>query len=427
MKTLNLFGTVAVVCGLISACAVPSHQVPSVSEQESREAATKITAAPSLLPTTRTAIDNERISRKAMARLQPAANHVCLAAGQTQCWFRMQFSPQADFSAASYHNIIFMYNGLAQYLETEDEFALIIAHEMGHHIGDHFNEDAQNRAIGALIGGVLFGAAAYASGVYDNSYDFQRDYTLITQIAAQLGNISYSKAQEKEADYLASYIMTKARYNPRAAGSVWAKLTKATGHVETALLDTHPSGPDRLAAWEKSVEEVRYSPDLMPNPVGTGEERKLQVARSFGAPSSLPTSGGYQVATASTSISPSLTTVSNSKAFGLAGSPKIMKWKGLGPVDKCGGRWALKMKSVGQDLEGTFWWNTVEYLLLGQLEPGGARGNVIATKTHGNKQGRAPENFEISFQFAHLDAVGVYATVGEKFGCQAEMKLARTR
>jgi hypothetical protein len=34
------------------------------------------------------------------------------------------------------------------------------------------------------------------------------------------------------------------------------------------MFDTHPSGPDRLAAWDVTTAEVERSPDLMPNLIG---------------------------------------------------------------------------------------------------------------------------------------------------------------
>ena len=49
-------------------------------------------------------------------------------------------------------------DSLAQYLNTEDEFAAVISHEMGHYLAYHHEEDMQNRMAGALVAGVIFGA-----------------------------------------------------------------------------------------------------------------------------------------------------------------------------------------------------------------------------------------------------------------------------
>jgi hypothetical protein len=76
--------------------------------------------------------------------------------------------------------------------------------------------------------------------------------------------------------------MARAGYDPEAGTDVWIKITKSSGHMKTELLDTHPAGPDRLAGWERAVNEVRYSSDLMPNFADAEYEPRLQQARAFG-------------------------------------------------------------------------------------------------------------------------------------------------
>ena len=102
------------------------------------------------------------------------------------------------------------------------------------------------------------------------------------KFGAYVGDISFSKEHEREADYVAAYLLARAGYDPEAGKEVWIKLAKASGRMNTQLLDTHPAGPDRLAGWQKAVNEVRYSSDLMPNLADAEYEPRLQQARVFG-------------------------------------------------------------------------------------------------------------------------------------------------
>ena len=162
-------------------------------------------------------------------------------------------------------NQIVIHNGLAQYLQTEDEFAVVIAHEMGHHIAHHYDKGSQNRASGAAIAGLIFVGIATATNAYQyNPNQQQTDMQNIMKLGASVGGMSFSKEHEREADYVAAYLLARAGYDPEAGNDVWIKFAKASGNMKTQLFDTHPAGPDRLAGWQRTVNEVRYSSDLMP-------------------------------------------------------------------------------------------------------------------------------------------------------------------
>ena len=41
-------------------------------------------------------------------------------------------------------------------------------------------------------------------------------------------------------------------------------MARASSHGETGMLDTHPAWPERLAAWNKAVAEIRASNGALP-------------------------------------------------------------------------------------------------------------------------------------------------------------------
>jgi predicted Zn-dependent protease len=327
-------------------------------------------------------------------------------------------------------NQIVLYNGLAQYLDSEDEFAAVLAHEMGHDIAGHYEKALINQGVGAVVAGAIFASVATAAG-YD-SYQAQSDTQTAMQLGAALGSISFSKEHEREADYIAAYLMTRAGYNPDAASTIWIKITKAGGRMKTGLFDTHPSGPDRLAAWEETVNEVRFSKDLMPNLAGAEEEPRLQVARVFdgSAINSLPENSA--VALAMQTYKPELGTsgaVLGGSAQALLGqggkASSNSSWVAQGPYDSCGAEWVLKVERKGAVLRGNMWWKDAKYDVYGNIDYKGRTTDARAGKNKASQTIPAPRFFRIEIAFEPNSARGSFAIDSTSGSCQADFTLAR--
>jgi len=57
------------------------------------------------------------------------------------------------------------------------------------------------------------------------------------------------KEQEREANYLAAVILYRSNADLDKARAFLVTMARASGRKETGMLDTHPAGPERLAAW----------------------------------------------------------------------------------------------------------------------------------------------------------------------------------
>ncbi len=204
------------------------------------------------------AADRALLQRVA-GRLTQAAQPFCLAELRRACTFRIDLMQANEANAfASGRNEIVVTTGMMRLLETEDELAAVIAHEMAHHIAEHIAEGTLRTQAGAIAGALVGAAATEALGI---DLGLSR---LGAQAGAQAGRLSFSKADEREADYLGAYIMARAGFDLDRGGTLWAKLTHLSGKGTTSLLDSHPAGPERLAAWRRTVEEIRANPDAMP-------------------------------------------------------------------------------------------------------------------------------------------------------------------
>jgi predicted Zn-dependent protease len=88
------------------------------------------------------------------------------------------------------------------------------------------------------------------------------------QIGSSAAQLAFSKDEEREADYLSGYLVARAGYDLDRAGLVWMRLTRDGPNETAGWLDSHPAGPERLAAWRNTIDEVRASSDLVPRRSG---------------------------------------------------------------------------------------------------------------------------------------------------------------
>jgi predicted Zn-dependent protease len=206
-------------------------------------------------------------------RLKKNAKPLCDYAQYENCYFKTTYSPDNEVNAyASEGYAITLHRGLLQYLKTDDEIAAVVGHEMGHHLANHIQEKQQNAAAGAAVTGILTAVLLGAAGAntYYDPYQQQQNQQTIEDMmtaGAHIGILSYSKEQEREADLLATYLLSRAGYNLKRAQNVMLVLSKHSGEADitkSAFLDSHPDGIERIVAWEMAIEEVKNNPAKLP-------------------------------------------------------------------------------------------------------------------------------------------------------------------
>ncbi len=137
---------------------------------------------------------------------------------------------------------IFISTGMLNFLESEDELAFVLAHEIGHIELDH--------GLNAVIqktSGDLFKKGAGGMGMSDSFFGGMIDF-------AENG---YSKDLEMEADGRGAILAVRAGYDVNAALNVIKKFEKKTGH-------THASGyPDDRSAIIKEISKTNISPEIL--------------------------------------------------------------------------------------------------------------------------------------------------------------------
>jgi predicted Zn-dependent protease len=151
---------------------------------------------------------------------------------------------------------IFVFDGLLAKLNSEEELAGVLAHEIGHVTHNHFfKDDAKVTAMTlATIAAILLsrGSGAAAS------------IAMATNISAQL---QFSRENEEEADASAIGYLKRAGYDPKGMLHFFQTLLnyeRINGVEMPAYLETHPALEDRIHLVEmrlaRPVDDVLSSP-----------------------------------------------------------------------------------------------------------------------------------------------------------------------
>ncbi|KAF2074345.1 hypothetical protein CYY_004366 [Polysphondylium violaceum] len=149
---------------------------------------------------------------------------------------------------------IFVFSGLFQLCDTEDELAAVIGHEIGHAIARHAAERLSVSKVGYLF-------LTLTRGLVGDTITGN----LTTMLSTSLLGLKYSRIQEMEADIIGLEFMTKANYDPNAAIKVqkrFAQMEVENGRSENSIVNlfaTHPIGNERIENIEKWVSEYEKS------------------------------------------------------------------------------------------------------------------------------------------------------------------------
>jgi predicted Zn-dependent protease len=140
---------------------------------------------------------------------------------------------------------IFITLALLSRLESEDQLAGVLAHEVGHVIARHSAERlAKQELTAGLTGAVVMGAGSYEMG-------------RVAQMVGSFVTMKYGREDELEADRLGLCLMAEAGYRPQALSGVMRILAKASGGSRMPeFASTHPSSANRVQQIQALLAEL---------------------------------------------------------------------------------------------------------------------------------------------------------------------------
>lgn len=146
---------------------------------------------------------------------------------------------------------IAVFTGLLKYVDSDDELATVVGHEIAHVQLRHANQRMSAEVIRAAVG------VAAVVGTKDMEENDRNRILAAYGIGTQVGiMLPYSRGHESEADRIGLIIAARAGYDPRAAIGFWNKMGQANPRSLPEFLSTHPSSDTRIRELQEAMPEA---------------------------------------------------------------------------------------------------------------------------------------------------------------------------
>jgi beta-barrel assembly-enhancing protease len=215
--------------------------------------------------------DEQRLGLETMRRLRergavmddaPLAEYlnsvgqgIALYADQNGMPFTFFMVRSADINAfAMPHNFIGVHAGLLLFTEREDELAGVLAHEIAHVSQRHIvRAIADMKRLALPMAAAMVASAALAAA----SRQAGQAAMVGSMAASAQHRISFTRANEQEADRIGTQLLAKAGFDPKAMSDFFIKLERSAGSGNNQIpemLLTHPRPENRAADTQERVE-----------------------------------------------------------------------------------------------------------------------------------------------------------------------------
>ncbi|BEI35373.1 M48 family metallopeptidase [Polynucleobacter sp. HIN6] len=157
-------------------------------------------------------------------------------------------SPIVNATCAPGGRITF-YTGIINKLNlNDDEIAAIMGHEIAHAVREHGREQVSQALAQNIISNVALAAAGAGSAQSIDAANQIMQYVMV---------LPNSRQNEREADAIGVELAARGGYDPRAAITLWQKMSKESqGKNPPEFLSTHPSNENRIKELSALIPKV---------------------------------------------------------------------------------------------------------------------------------------------------------------------------
>lgn len=153
--------------------------------------------------------------------------------------------------------LVLVTSGMLEEVESENELAFILGHELGHFRNrDHLRHLGRGAALGLLV------AVLRGSGGGESATGF-------VSLAANLTTRSFSRAQEEEADAFGLELVHREYQTVAGAWDFFDRLPQPGSHLGRQVatyLSTHPLSDERIETLERLASDQGWSSEGEPRP-----------------------------------------------------------------------------------------------------------------------------------------------------------------
>ncbi len=153
---------------------------------------------------------------------------------------------------------VYVTRGLLALVNTEDELAGVVGHEIGHVAARHTVQRISRQGPFALITNLVSGVTGFFVPVVGNIVGG------VGNFAQSLVFSPYSRSQESEADEVGQEMAAKAGWDPVGLATFLATLGReeallSDGPRKPSFFDSHPATPDRVKNTTKHAKELKQA------------------------------------------------------------------------------------------------------------------------------------------------------------------------
>ena len=150
---------------------------------------------------------------------------------------------------------IVVYEGLAKFVDNDDQLAAVVGHEIAHAIANHSNERMSRATLTENLHKTILAAAQASGRVTDSQLAV---FNTALGLGGQYGIIlPFSRKQELEADRIGLIMMAIAGYNVEEAPKLWVKMSQSGSEAPPEFMSTHPSDVNRINNLNKYMDEAK--------------------------------------------------------------------------------------------------------------------------------------------------------------------------
>ena len=240
----------------VAGCAAPGRVYLPPTATNAEISAAKTSSENVKLPDVPRRSEEEMLElyQEVQRSIYPAALSICRGIGELnslKCTWSFELRQDATINAyASGENTITFNSALIEnWVGYQEELAFVLAHEIAHHIANHINEGTNRISTGVLIGSVIGIAAAQRFGDEENELDI---LSAGSMYGGRIASLVYSVEAEQEADLIALEILKRSNINLQRARNVIVRMVRdSNGGNRSSFGDSHPTGIERLAAFDR--------------------------------------------------------------------------------------------------------------------------------------------------------------------------------
>ena len=161
---------------------------------------------------------------------------------------------------------VYVYSGIIDFLQSDDELAAVIAHELAHVEKRHSLKN--------------FRTSTALSLLLEKAVKNKKNKEAWTAVLSALALMKFSRKQEDEADDVGQYRLAAAGFNPYGQVQVWERFLKKYGDSKgiEKFLSSHPSHAARIENAKKNLAKMNYQPPVQ----ASSETAEQNVSASNG-------------------------------------------------------------------------------------------------------------------------------------------------